>query len=211
MKITSAVFIKSCTGEKDFPKENMPEIAFVGRSNVGKSSLINCLVLRKNLVKTSSTPGKTQVINFFKINNAFNFVDLPGYGYAKAPRETKEKWGPMIEGYLSNRKELKCVVFILDIRHLPTEGDKRMKDDIRHLPTEGDKRMKEWLEYYKLPVIYAATKADKVKQSEIKKQIEKIMESLELERESAVFPFSAKTKTGKDILWKKINGLLRST
>ncbi len=194
MKINSAVFIKSCTGEKDFPSGNMPEIAFVGRSNVGKSSLINSLVLRKNLVKTSSTPGKTQVINFFRINNAFNFVDLPGYGYAKAPMETKEKWGPMIEGYLSNRKELKCVVFILDIRHLPTEGDKRMK---------------EWLDYYKIPVIYVATKTDKVKQSEIKKQIEKIMKSLELERESAVFPFSAKTKIGKDILWKKINGLLK--
>ncbi len=195
MKVASAIFIKSCTDEKDFPKENTPEIAFVGRSNVGKSSLINSLVLRRDLVKTSSTPGKTQVINFFKINNAFNFVDLPGYGYAKVPEEIRKKWGPMIEGYLSNRKELKTVVFILDIRHLPTEDDKRMK---------------EWLDYYKIPVIYIATKTDKIKPSEIKKHIEKIRETLELGKENAILPFSAKTKSGKDDLWKNINRLLRN-
>lgn len=194
MKITSAVFIKSCTEQMHFPKENVPEIAFVGRSNVGKSSLINSLVLRRDLVKTSGTPGKTQVINFFLINDAFNFVDLPGYGYAKVPKEIREKWGPMIEGYLSNRKELKAVVFILDIRHLPTEDDKRMK---------------EWLDYYKIPVIYVATKADKIKPNEIQKHIEKIREMLELEKESAILHFSAKTKTGKDSLWKNINGLLK--
>lgn len=194
MKITSAVFIKSCTEQTHFPKENVPEIAFVGRSNVGKSSLINSLVLRRDLVKTSSTPGKTQVINFFLINDAFNFVDLPGYGYAKVPKEIRDKWGPMIEGYLSNRKELKAVVFILDIRHLPTEDDKRMK---------------KWLDYYKIPVIYVATKADKIKPNEIIKHIEKIREILELEKENAILHFSAKTKTGKDGLWKNINGLLK--
>jgi len=177
-----------------FPKENVPEIAFVGRSNVGKSSLINSLVLRRDLVKTSSTPGKTQVVNFFKINNAFNFVDLPGYGYAKAPKEIREKWGPMIEGYLSNRKELKAVVFILDIRHLPT-GD--------------DKKMKEWLDYYKIPVIYAATKADKIKPREIEYQIEKIKETLDLQEETTILTFSAKTRMGREALWKRINGFIK--
>lgn len=195
MKIISAVFIKSCAGQKDLPIEDMPEIAFVGRSNVGKSSLINCLVLRKNLVKTSGTPGKTQVINFFRINDAFNLVDLPGYGYAKAPRETREKWGTMIEGYLTNRKALKAVVFILDIRHLPTEDDKKMK---------------EWLDYYNIPAIYAATKADKIKSREIDGQIKKIKDVLGLKDETAVLAFSAKTKAGRDSLLKNINGLLRS-
>ena len=194
MKITSTVFIKSCTEQTHFPKENIPEIAFVGRSNVGKSSLINSLVLRRDLVKTSSTPGKTQIINFFKINNAFNFVDLPGYGYAKAPKEIREKWGPMIEGYLSNRKELKAVVFILDIRHLPT-GD--------------DKKMKEWLDYYKIPAIYAATKADKIKPREIEYQIEKIKETLGLQEETAILTFSAKTSMGREALWKRINGFIK--
>lgn len=194
MKITSAVFIKSCTEQAHFPKEDIPEIAFVGRSNVGKSSLINSLVLRRDLVKTSSTPGKTQVINFFKINNAFNFVDLPGYGYAKAPKEIREKWGPMIEGYLSNRKELKSVVFILDIRHLPT-GD--------------DKKMREWLDYYKIPVIYAATKTDKIKPREIEYQIEKIKETLGLQEETAILTFSAKTSMGREALWKRINGFIK--
>ncbi len=195
MKIASAVFIKSCTEQKHFPKENIPEIAFVGRSNVGKSSLINSLVLRKDLVKTSGTPGKTQVINFFKINNAFNFVDLPGYGYAKVPKEIREKWGPMIEGYLSDRKDLKGVVFILDIRHRPTEDDKRMN---------------EWLAHYKIPVIYAATKADKIKEREIDGQIKKIKETLGLQEETTVLTFSAKTKTGRDSLWKNIGGLLKT-
>jgi GTP-binding protein len=194
MKITSAVFIKSCTEQRHFPKENITEIAFVGRSNVGKSSLINSLILRRDLVKTSSTPGKTQVINFFKINNAFNFVDLPGYGYAKAPKEIREKWGPMIEGYLSNRKELKAVVFILDIRHLPTEDDKRMR---------------EWLDYYKTPVIYAATKADKIKPREIEYQIEKIKETLGLQEETTILTFSAKTRMGREALWKIINRLIK--
>lgn len=194
MKIASAVFIKSCTNQKDFPMGNIPEIAFVGRSNVGKSSLINCLVLRKNLVKTSSTPGKTQVINLFKINNAFHFVDLPGYGYAKVPKEIKERWGPMIEGYLSNRKELKGVVFILDIRHLPTEDDRSMK---------------EWLEYYNIPTIYVATKADKIKRGDIASHIGIIRKGLGLAKGSIILTFSAHNKSGRDVLWKAINTLLK--
>ena len=159
MRIAAANFVKSCMGEKDLPKNDLPEIAFAGRSNVGKSSLINCLVLRKDLVRTSRTPGKTQSINFFIINNAFYFVDLPGYGYARVPKEMRDKWRPMIEGYLSERGELKGIIFILDIRHAPTEDDRTMK---------------EWLEYYNIPIIYIATKADKIKKAKKVEKEEKI-------------------------------------
>ena len=147
--------MKGIIGSDDILTDGLPQVAFVGRSNVGKSSVINSLAGVEGLVKTGKKPGKTTEINFFLINRQFYFVDLPGYGYAKVPEEIRKKWGPMIEGYLSNRKDLKAVVFILDIRHLPTEDDKRMK---------------EWLDYYKIPVIYVATKADKVKQREIEKQ-----------------------------------------
>jgi GTP-binding protein len=194
MKIASAFFVKSCVNEKDFPDDVLPEVAFVGRSNVGKSSLINILASSKNLVKTSSTPGKTQVINFFKINNAFYFVDLPGYGYARVPEDIRRRWGPMIEGYLSKREKIRGAIFILDIRHLPTEDDKRMK---------------KWLDHYRIPVIYVATKIDKISYGEVEGQIKKIIETLGLRQDEIVHPFSARNNIGRNVLLKRIDALLK--
>ena len=132
MKITSAEFVTSATKPSQYPPEGLPEIAFAGRSNVGKSSLINVLVNRKRLVKTSSTPGRTQLVNFFDINDSINFVDLPGYGYAKVPASVRKKWGPMIETYLSGRNTLKGVVVIMDIRRTPREEEQNLIDWLGH-------------------------------------------------------------------------------
>jgi GTP-binding protein len=151
MKILSAEFVVSAAGPKQFPPDKRPQIAFAGRSNVGKSSLINALLHRKNLVKTSQTPGKTQLLNFFVVNDAFYFVDLPGYGYAHAPRSVTDAWAPLIEGYLRNAQQLRAVVVLLDIRREPDERDKRLV---------------EWLDQYGIPAIYVLTKADKLNRQE---------------------------------------------
>ena len=188
MKIISAEFIKSAVDPAHFPKEDVPEVAFAGRSNVGKSSLMNSLLNRKNLVKVSSTPGKTQLINFFKINNQFFFVDLPGYGFARVPDAIKKKWGRMIETYLKKRKNLCLVVLILDIRHKPTEDDRLMA---------------EWLDFYQIRTVFVANKSDKVKKSEKNKKIRSIFESLE-KQEKEVIIFSSKKGEGKKDLWKAI-------
>ncbi len=188
MKIISAEFIKSAVDPAHFPKEEVPEVAFAGRSNVGKSSLMNSLLNRKNLVKVSSTPGKTQLINFFKINNQFFFVDLPGYGFARVPDAIKKKWGRMIETYLKKRKNLCLVVLILDIRHKPTEDDRLMA---------------EWLDFYQIRTVFVANKSDKVKKSEKNKKIRSILESLE-KQEKEVIIFSSKKGEGKNDLWKAI-------
>tara|TARA_B100000959_G_scaffold192700_1_gene201498 strand:+ start:1612 stop:2190 length:579 start_codon:yes stop_codon:yes gene_type:complete len=188
MKIISAEFIKSAVDPAHFPKEEVPEVAFAGRSNVGKSSLMNSLLNRKNLVKVSSTPGKTQLINFFKINNQFFFVDLPGYGFARVPDAIKKKWGRMIETYLKKRKNLCLVVLILDIRHKPTEDDRLMA---------------EWLDFYQIRTVFVANKSDKVKKSEKNKKIRSILESLE-KQEKEVIIFSSKKGEGKKDLWKAI-------
>ena len=188
MKIISAEFIKSAVDPAHFPKEDVPEVAFAGRSNVGKSSLMNSLLNRKNLVKVSSTPGKTQLINFFKINNQFFFVDLPGYGFARVPDAIKKKWGRMIETYLKKRKNLCLVVLILDIRHKPTEDDRLMA---------------EWLDFYQIRTVFVANKSDKVKKSEKNKKIRSILESLE-KQEKEVIIFSSKKGEGKNDLWKAI-------
>lgn len=147
MKILSAEFIISAAIPDQLPSDARPQIAFAGRSNVGKSSLINALLHRKSLVKTSATPGKTQLINFFLINKQFYFVDLPGYGYAKAPRSVVARWAPMVEGYLRDAPRLRAVVLLLDIRREP---------DAR------DRRMAEWLTQYGIPALFVLTKADKV-------------------------------------------------
>ncbi|HKJ05372.1 MAG TPA: ribosome biogenesis GTP-binding protein YihA/YsxC [Geopsychrobacteraceae bacterium] len=188
MKISTSTFIKSATRPGNYPPPELPEIAFAGRSNVGKSSLINVLVNRRSLVRTSSTPGRTQLINFFDINGTFNLVDLPGYGFAKVPLSVKKAWGPMMRTYLETRETLKAVVFILDIRREPREEDIQMLN---------------WLEEFGVPTIPVITKIDKVNRSQREKQIKVIIEATGLPRD-AFSLFSALSKEGKDDIWERI-------
>ena len=190
MILKSAEFIKSAVESSHYPVYNHPEIAFAGRSNVGKSSLINTLVNRKRLVKTSSTPGRTQLINFFIINDTFGFVDLPGYGYAKVPEAVRKTWGPMIETYLSTRDNLKGVVLLMDIRRTPDEKDFDLIN---------------WLTRFDIPVVLVLTKADKLSKS--KRQLKYSDTAADLGMDDPVL-FSAKTRMGKDELWSRINLLL---
>jgi GTP-binding protein len=192
MIITSAEFVKSAVKPSHYPSTDMPEIAFTGRSNVGKSSLINSLVNRKHLVKTSSTPGRTQLINFFIINKTISFVDLPGFGYAKVPDSVRKSWGPMIETYLSTRNTLKGVVLIMDIRRIP---------GIQEL------NFIEWLHYYNIPSILILTKSDKLSKIKQKNQHLSIAKALRVNQEELIL-FSAKSRMGKDKVWESIERLL---
>ena len=192
MDVHQAVFIKSAVKPKDFPPAELPEVAFVGRSNVGKSSLINVLAGRKALVRTSSTPGRTQLINFFDINGILTLVDLPGYGYAKAPPEVRKQWGPMIETYLAQRENLKTVVLILDIRRIPSDGDLDMLG---------------WLERYNIPPIIVLTKCDKLSKSERAKQTALISAAIKRDK-GLLLPFSALSKDGRDGIWDEILRML---
>ena len=194
MIITSAEFIKSAVKPSQYPPADLPEIAFAGRSNVGKSSLINKLLNRRRLVKTSSTPGRTQLINFFSINENFTFVDLPGFGYAKVPLHIRKTWGPMVETYLSSRKTLKGVVLIMDIRRIPREGERDLIN---------------WLNHYRLASILVLTKIDKLSKTKQGKQRKENAEALSLE-DSDFILFSAKSGFGKEVLWPAIEKLLRS-
>ncbi len=169
-----------------------PEVAFAGKSNVGKSSLINGLMNRKALARTSAQPGKTQTINFYNINEAMYLVDLPGYGYAKVSAAEKEKWGKMIEGYLHKSKELRAVFLLVDIRHKPSANDKQMYDWICHNGYE--------------PVIIA-TKLDKLKRSQVAKSLKEIRTGLGLPKDGKILPFSAETKQGRDEIWALIDEL----
>ncbi len=187
MKILSAEFVISAVGSKQFPKDDKPHIAIAGRSNVGKSSLINALLHRKNLVKTSSTPGKTQMINFFIINKQFYFVDLPGYGYAHVPRAVTDAWAPMIEGYIKDAAELRAVVVLLDARREP---------DAR------DVRLGEWLRQYNIPAIYAMTKTDKLNRQEAQQARQTIKAQLGIEDTPILT--SAKNGQGVKELWGEI-------
>lgn len=188
MKITSAEFIKSTFQPQDYPPDSLPEVAFAGKSNVGKSSLINTLVNRKKLAHTSSTPGRTQSINFFRINQKITFVDLPGYGFAKVPLAIKRQWKPMVETYLQSRKNLYLVVVILDCRR------ESSSDDISLL---------EWLKFHNIPLAVVLTKIDKVSYNQKTKQKALIKKSFSLE-ESQIVLFSAVSGEGKEELWKKI-------
>jgi GTP-binding protein len=192
MNINKADFIKSATKPKEYPPPGLPEVAFVGRSNVGKSSLINVLAGRKGLVRTSSTPGRTQLINFFDINGILTLVDLPGYGYAKAPPELRKQWGPMIEGYLASRETLKAVVLILDIRRVPSDGDLQML---------------RWLELYNIPPIFVVTKCDKLSKNEQARQRAVIAAAIKRDK-GMLLPFSALSKEGRDGIWSEIFTLL---
>ena len=189
MKVATAEFVKSAETPSQYPGGDIPEIAFVGRSNVGKSSLINCILKRRKLAHTSNTPGRTQLINFFLVNNGFLFVDLPGYGYAKVPESIKIKWGPMIETYLTTRRSLKMVVIILDIRRDPSEEDLSL---IR------------WLDHYEIPVCFVLTKADKLTKSNRKTRQTAVRESLGLPPDQELLLFSAKSGEGAETLRRKI-------
>jgi GTP-binding protein len=189
MKVTSTEFLKSATEPSQYPEESIPEIAFAGRSNVGKSSLINSLLNRKRLARTSTVPGKTRLINFFKINDRLCFVDLPGYGYAKVPLSVKKTWGPMVERYLKERKNLRLVILILDIRREPSADDLALVD---------------WLQHYNVNFLYVLTKVDKLSKNQVTVRYRKIMEHLKPTHDENVILFSSKTGYGKDNVWRKI-------
>lgn len=195
MKIKFATFIVSAVSSSQYPHHSLPEIAFIGRSNVGKSSLINSLVERNNLAKTSRTPGKTRLINFFNVNQELCLVDLPGYGYAKVAKDIVESWRSMIETYLLKRENLQGVVLIVDIRHAPTSDDQKMK---------------EWLDYYKLNTIIVATKADKLSKNQRLKRLKEIEKSLPVQEKDPLISFSALTQEGKKEVWKAIHDAVAS-
>lgn len=192
MIIKSAEFVTSAVKPSQYPLAVLPEVAFAGRSNVGKSSLINTLLNRKRLVKTSSTPGRTQLINFFNINEAFFFVDIPGYGYARVPMAVKKKWGPMIETYITTRKTLKGVVLILDIRRIPGPEEMNMID---------------WLRHHDIPSVSVLTKSDKLSRSKQQKQLIKITNTLSANKDHFIL-FSAKSRQGKEEVWSAVKKLI---
>ena len=175
------------------PQNELPEIAFAGKSNVGKSSLINALINRKSLARTSSQPGKTQTINFYNINGELYFVDLPGYGYAKVSQQEKEKWGKMIERYLHQSKVLKAVFLLIDIRHDPSANDKTMY---------------EWILSNGFHPIIIATKADKINRSQLQKQIKAVRQGLGADKDTVVIPFSAQTKQGREEIYEVVDRLM---
>ena len=193
MKIKSAGLLESAAGANQFPDLVMPEIAFAGRSNVGKSTLINSLLTRKKLVKTSSTPGKTRLINFFLINEIFCLVDLPGYGFAKVPGEMRESWRKLIETYLSRRDNLRGVVLIIDIRHGPNAQDRQLKS---------------WLDFHQRPMLVVASKSDKLSRGKCASQLQKIKKDLELTQ--LPLPHSSLNKEGRGQIWKALDGWLSS-
>ena len=186
MRVTSATFVKSATSPEHYPRDGRPEIAFMGRSNVGKSSLINSLLGVRGLARTSSTPGRTQLINFFSINDAINFVDLPGYGYARVPRDVKKHWGPMVEKYLATRPNLVLSILITDSRHEPTDLDLLMK---------------EWLEARGKPFIIVATKADKLSSNQLRASLSRASAVL---GSNELVAYSAVTGRGAARIWKEI-------
>ena len=182
-----------CGVTSKVPDTAYAEVAFAGKSNVGKSSLINALMNRKALARTSAQPGKTQTINFYNINDAMYLVDLPGYGYAKASEEVKAKWGKMIENYLHTSKQLKAVFLLIDIRHDPSANDRMMY---------------EWMVYQVFAPIIIATKLDKIKRSQIQKNVKAIREGLNVQPGTTIIPFSAETKQGRDEIWKLIDSFV---
>lgn len=182
-----------CGITSKLPDNQLPEIAFAGKSNVGKSSLINAIMNRKSLARTSSQPGKTQTINFYNVNDAFYLVDLPGYGYAKANEQIKAQWGKMIERYLHGSKQLKAVFLLIDIRHDPSANDREMY---------------QWMLHYGYHPIIIATKLDKINRSQIQKQIKAVKTGLQAEKETVIIPFSALSKQGREEIYDLLDVLL---
>ena len=193
MIIKKAELETVCGITSKFPDNKEPEIVFAGKSNVGKSSLINALMNRKSLARTSGKPGKTQTINYYKVNDELYFVDLPGDGYANANLATREKWGKMIERYLHTSKQIKCIFLLIDIRHEPGKNDKQMYD---------------WIVYNGYSPVIIATKLDKLKRSQIAKCIKTLREGLGLQKEVVLIPFSSETKQGKKEVYEFIENLL---
>lgn len=192
MKIISAEFIKSATKPSEYPRGNFPEVAIAGKSNVGKSSLINALVNRKNLAQTSSSPGRTQLINFFLVNGKISLVDLPGYGYARVPLQVRKTWKPMVESYLQTRKEIRLVILILDARRGASPDDLALLD---------------WLDYHEILSLIVLTKADKLSQIERARQKKALADVSLLSGKTLSF-FSAVTGEGKEELWRLIQEAL---
>lgn len=186
MKVTSAKFIAAATTPSSFVKGRRPEVAFIGRSNVGKSSLLNSLLGVKGLARTSSTPGRTQSINFFLINETYHFVDLPGYGYAKVSKQERAVWGELIENYLARREELVLIILIVDARHEPSPLDLQMKS---------------WLQHFALNHLVVATKIDKLSSNEQQRSLNRLRTALETDR---VLPYSAVTGAGSKQVWETI-------
>ncbi len=184
-----------CGITSKLPENTKPEFAFAGKSNVGKSSLINALMNRKSFARTSSSPGKTQTINFYNINDSFYYVDLPGYGYAKVAVEVKAKWGKMIENYLHKSPMLKCVFLLIDIRHEPSDNDKTMYN---------------WVVGNGYQPVIIATKLDKLKRSQVAKALKVVRTGLGIGSEVTVIPFSAETKQGRDEIWDLIEESVNS-
>ena len=188
MKISKADFVTSAVAPEGYPQERLPEIAFMGRSNVGKSSLINSLLGNRKLARTSGTPGRTQLINFFRVNERFLFVDLPGYGYAKVPQAIRRQWGAMVENYLANRKELVLSILILDSRHAPSAQDLQLES---------------WLEHHELPFVVVSTKADRLSNNQLRTSLRTTANTLGMDI-GAVLPYSSVTGRGGDRIWKAI-------
>lgn len=189
MKINDAKIVISAVSQTQYPNDQLPEIALAGRSNVGKSSFINRMVQRKNLVRTSSKPGKTQTLNFYLINESFYFVDVPGYGYAKVSKKEREKWGQMMEEYFQTRDELQVVVLITDLRHAPTQDDVQMY---------------QYLKYYDIPVVVIATKADKVPKGKRAQYVKRTKTTLDIKEGDSLVVFSAETGEGRDEAWQAL-------
>ncbi len=190
MNVNNVFLDKIGTRFEHYPDNGMMEIAFVGKSNVGKSSLINTLVSRKAIARTSSTPGKTRTINFYNVENKLYFVDLPGYGYAKLSRSESEKWGKMVEKYLGRREELKAIVLLIDIRHEVGKNDLQMY---------------EWLKYYGHKTIVVCTKSDKVAKNKLQSHLKTIRKGLDLAEGDIILPFSSLKKQGREELWAEIS------
>lgn len=190
MQISSAKFVLSALDPEQYPRDRRPEFAFVGRSNVGKSTLLNTLLGKKGLAKTSGTPGKTQTLNFFDVNEKLYFVDLPGYGFAKVPKSMKETWNKVMMEYLRSREPLRMVASLVDSRHKPSPLDVEML----HLLEEAE-----------VPTLVVATKIDKLKRSQRHRSLQLIRETLGLEKDMLVLPFSAETREGYKELWQVID------
>jgi len=190
MKVSTAEFLKSAFKEPDWPRDSKPEVAFLGRSNVGKSSLINSLLSVRGLARTSSTPGRTQSLNFFQINDQFRFVDFPGFGYAKVPREIKSSWSEMATSYLAKRRQLVLSIHIVDSRHEPTKQDLQLH---------------EWLEESDKPRLIVATKSDKLSNNELRNNLEHIARVL---NDDSVMAYSAKSGRGREELWRAIKNAI---